>query len=78
MSGTAIVFACFNFEMTFVCDICGFEVQFKFDIIIHLKDHQNGTVKKKIQKKVAGTCVLLIYFLKLVHKISWKRIVVFS
>lgn len=47
--------SCFNFEMTFVCDICGFEVQFKFDIIIHLKDHQDGKVKNKIQKKVAGT-----------------------
>ncbi len=63
--------------MTFVCDICGFGAQFKFDIIIHLKDHQDNKIKKKIQEKVAGICALLIYILKFEHKISWNELLFF-
>lgn len=46
----------------FICDLCGVKFQFKVDIIIHLKDHQSGSIKKlnNNKKKIVKGKSLLI------------------
>lgn len=36
------------------CDLCGVEFKLKVDLIIHLKDHQNGSVRKRNKNIVKG------------------------
>lgn len=36
------------------CDLCGVEFKLKVDLIIHLKDHQNGSVRIRNKNIVKG------------------------
>ncbi len=56
----------------FICDICDSKFEFKYEIIVHLKDHQNGSIKTT--NRNSSTNAGMYYVCSLVRTLKWELI----